>query len=87
MSQQFPRNWPEGCPPLDAEDADGNVFRLVKNQPPIAKDLESHFESGKLPKAPPCLRCGLSVFRELKDAVHQRELMPKLGSLVAKAAL
>ncbi|MCU0873206.1 MAG: hypothetical protein MUE50_12775 [Pirellulaceae bacterium] len=40
-----------------------------------------------MPKAPPCLRCGLSVFRETRDAIHQRQLLPKLGSLIAEATL
>jgi hypothetical protein len=68
-------------------DAAGIVFRVVKNDPPHDKDLESHFESGRLPKAPPCLRCGLSVFRELRDAAHQRHLLPKLGRWIAQATL
>lgn len=87
MKPNFPTDWPDNCPPLDAEDADGIVFRLVKNDPPQEKDLESHHESGRLPKAPPCLRCGLSVFRELRDAAHQRHLLPKLGKWIARAAL
>jgi hypothetical protein len=50
-------------------------------------DFASHMETGKLRNAPACLRCGLSVFRELQDAVHQRQLMPKLGHLIAQATL
>ena len=86
-SNDFPKDWPSDSPPGDAVDADGTVFRIVKDDPPVAKDFESHFESGKLLKAPPCLRCGLSVFRQFQDADHQRKLMPKLGSLVASAKL
>ena len=40
-----------------------------------------------MPKAPACLRCGLSVFQELKDVVHQRQLFPKLGRLIAQGIL
>jgi hypothetical protein len=29
----------------------------------------------------------LSVFREIRDAIHQRQLLPKLGSLIAEATL
>lgn len=87
MCLAFPSDWPNGCPPEDAQDANGTVFRIVKNDPPNDVDFISHFESGRIPKAPPCLRCGLSVFRELKDAVHQRLLMPKLGRWIAKATL
>lgn len=84
---EFPKNWPSGCPPADAVDGDGNVFRIVKNDPPQAVDFASHMETGRLRNAPACLRCGLSVFRELGDAVHQRSLMPKLGRWIAMAAL
>lgn len=84
---KFPETWPADCPPADAIDTDGEVFRLVKHDPPQAEDTASHRETGKLPRAPACLRCGLSVFRELRDAVHQRQLLPKLGNLIARAAL
>ena len=83
----FPDNWPANCPPQDAVDAAGDVFRIVKSDPPVAPDLASHFETGKLPNAPPCLRCGLSVFREVRDAVHQRTLFPKLGRWIARGSL
>lgn len=82
LSQKFPTGWPQ-----DAVDAEGGVFRLVKSDPPTDADLASHHETGRLPKAPPCLRCGISVFREMEDAVHQRQLFPKLGDLIATATL
>jgi hypothetical protein len=83
----FPANWPENCPPLDAEDARGTVYRLVKSDPPIADDFRSHAELGKMPKAPPCLRHGLSTFRRYEDANHQRDLLPYLGDKIAMAEL
>jgi hypothetical protein len=83
----FPDSWPTDCPPQDAVDAQGEVFRIVNTDPPIAQDLASHFETGRLLKAPACLRCGLSVFREVRDAVHQRMLLPKLGRWIAKGTL
>ena len=87
MTQRFPADWPIDCPPGDAVDAAGVVFRIVKHAPPLGEDLASHQESGRLLKAPACLRCGLSVFREIRDAVHQRQLIPKLGNLIAQARL
>lgn len=83
----FPANWPENCPPLDAEDARGTVYRLVKSDPPIADDFRSHAELGKMPKAPPCLRHGLSTFRRHEEASHQRDLFPALGDKIAMAEL
>lgn len=83
----FPSTWPIDCPPIDASEAAGEVFRIVKHEPPSAADMASHMETGRLPKAPTCLRCGLSLFREIQDAFHQRLLLPKLGSLIASATL
>ncbi len=83
----FSDGWPDGCPPGDALDAAGVIFRIVDNSPPTAADFVTHFESGRLPKAPVCLRCGLSVFEEFGDAVHQRRLLPKLGRLIAQGTL
>lgn len=83
----FPPDWPDGCPPGDALDANGVVFRVVKGESPIAADFASHFESGRMPDAPKCLRCGLSVFQALGDAIHQRQLLPKLGRFIAQGTL
>jgi hypothetical protein len=83
----FPQDWPNDCPPPDAVAAAGEVFRLVKTNPPTAADLASHRETGRLPNAPPCLRCGLSVFRDVQDAVHQQRLIPKLGRWIARGTL
>ena len=74
----FPNDWPQGCPPDDAEAASGQVFRLVKTNPATAADFMSHHERGILPMAPACLRCGLSVFRLREDAEHQHHAYPKL---------
>lgn len=83
----FPDGWPNDCPPQDAVDANCVVFRIVDRSPPIARDFVSHFESGKLPKAPECMRRGLSVFEELGDAMHQKRLLPKLGRFIAQGTL
>lgn len=83
----FPHGWPADCPSDDTPDANGEVFRIVRNNPVSAGDLLSHHESGKLPQADPCLRCGLSVFRVVEDAINQQRLLPKLGNRIAKALL
>jgi hypothetical protein len=46
-------------------------------------DFASHHELQTLPNAPPCLRCGLSLFRTREDAEHQHRACPKLGKFVA----
>jgi hypothetical protein len=83
----FPTDWPTDCPPRDAVSASGHVFRIVKQAPPAADDFVTHHEAGTYRKAPPCLRAGLSVFRTLDDAVHQRELFPALGEHIARGSL
>ena len=83
----FPTDWPEGCPPEGTQDAGGNVYRVVRGNPCCAEDFASHFELGKMPHAPACLRCGLSVFRDGSDAVHMSRKYPKMGSLLARGAL
>ncbi|MGL5097174.1 MAG: hypothetical protein ACRDD1_16430 [Planctomycetia bacterium] len=83
----FPKDWPKDCPAIDTPDADGEAFRIVNGDPVTAADVSSHHETGKLPKADPCLRCGLSVFRMVEDALNQQNLLPKLGGKIAKAIL
>jgi len=83
----FPKDWPFGCPSADTPDAVGDVFRIAKANSVSAGDMRSHHETGKLPRADPCLRCGLSVFRVLEDALNQQKLLPKLGNRIAKALL
>jgi hypothetical protein len=81
---KFPDDWPAGCPPADAGAADGDAYRLVRNDPPTADDFLTHHETGKLPNASPCLRCGLSVFRSRDDAEHQHRAYPRLGRFIAR---
>ncbi|SRR5579883_1781769 len=83
----FPDDWPAECPPDDVEAAIGVVYRLVKSNPHAAADFLTAHELDKLPNAPPCLRCGLSVFRTREDAEHQYRAYPKLGKFIAKGEL
>ena len=83
----FPEDWPAGCPSADTPSANLTVYRIVKNSPPTAVNFQSHHETGQLPKADPCLRCGLSVFIIPDDAGHQRKLMPRLGRFIAMVTL
>jgi hypothetical protein len=83
----FPTYWQDDCPPADAIDAAGKVYRVVKADPPTLDDFATHFETGRLPKASACLRCGLSVFREVQDAIHLKKLFPKIGKWVAEGDL
>lgn len=82
----FPADRPQGCPPTDAEDANGEVFRLVKTDPPTAADFLSYHEMG-ITRGDPIRRCGLSVFRDRADAEHASRAFPNLGNVIARAVL
>ena len=86
-TQSFPADWPEGCPPVEAQPCSGDYYRIVGSELAAASDFRSHRELGKLPKAPPCLRAGLSTFRTLDDAERMALLFPVLGGFVALGAL
>lgn len=83
----FPDTWPSDCPPQDAVDAEGEVFRILDHDPPAAEDFLTSFETGAFPTRPACLRCGLSVHRILADAFHTKTKYPKLGRRIAKGML
>jgi len=86
-AMDFPKDWPDGCPPPDAEDATGDVFRVVKHNPPEPADLLSYIEMGRRVDARPCLRRGVSVFREFEGAAHLRKTFPQMGRFIPKGAL
>jgi hypothetical protein len=83
----FPDTWPSNCPPQDALDAEGTVFRIVDHNPPATGDFLTSFETGAFPSRPACLRCGLSLHRLLADAIHTKTKYPKLGSRIAQGPL
>jgi len=83
----FPDSWPSDCPPQDAVDAEGDVFRIVNNDQPTADDFLTSFETGAFPNRLACLRCGLSVHRIRADAIHTKTKYPKLENRIAKGTL
>jgi hypothetical protein len=64
---RFPDWFVPDCPPIDAAEASGTVYRFVGTNPPRPEEFQSYHETGELPNAPPCQRCGLSVFRKVED--------------------
>lgn len=83
----FPENWPEGCPPGDAVAAHGDVFRVVKTDPPQPGDFRSLWEQGRPIAQKECESAGLSVFQAVRDAAHAALKYPYLGELVARGTL
>ncbi|HEV3255254.1 MAG TPA: hypothetical protein VG013_00105 [Gemmataceae bacterium] len=82
----FPEDWPDRCPPDDAEDANGEVFRVAKANPPTADDFKSYYELG-VKRGDLVLRCGVSVFRLVLDAEHASRKFRNMGKVIAKAVL
>jgi hypothetical protein len=74
---KFPAHFPEGCPPANVNDASGEVFRFVKNDPLDANEFLSYFALGK-PLAPDqlCQACGLSVLVSEHDVKEVRRVSP-----------
>lgn len=70
----FPAWFPPGCPPEDAMDAAGVIFRFVSHDPPSPDDFLSHeemeFRGGETPVLhhSKCNRCSLSVYDSLVSA-------------------
>ncbi len=69
---QWPDYFPDDCPPQDAQPATGDVYRLVKQNPPESKDFIPLREkkTGEDFGEKECQACGLSVFRNVEDAIR-----------------
>jgi hypothetical protein len=84
---RFPSYFPPACPPAEARDANGAFYRIVSGSPLREDDFKSHREGGTAPSAPPCGRCGISVFISRAGACHRLRLSPHLGHAVAEGRL
>ena len=72
---KFPTHYPKNCPPKDADDAHGIVYRLVDCDPPQKHNFKSVYElTGKKKRLTPNQKnCGLSVQRSIKDIKKLKE--------------
>jgi hypothetical protein len=83
----FASNCPNDCPPADALDANGEVIRFVRNDPPTADDLKTYADEGKA-SDDACRACALSVLVRMEDVPIARKAMPWFKKrLVARANL
>ena len=75
---KWPSFLPKNCPPDDAVPADGVVYRLVRQDPPAQRDFVPQRNAGSRSSFPgsECIASGLSVLRELDDAVRLRKRVP-----------
>ena len=92
----WPSFFPPKCPPTEAKDASGEVFRLVYTAPPSVKDFESYAEMRPKEFMGNCEASGLSVFTAKSDALRLVKRVQALakqgkpvpsGDLVASANL
>lgn len=83
----FPPELPPNCPPADAVDACGSVYRIVSGETLKDADFATNAELGLAPDAPACLRCALSVFDSFDRALHRLRLSPRLGSAISEGQL
>lgn len=83
----FSKDWPKPCPPDDAKDTSGRIFRRTKKNPPSVRDLQSHFQRGTAEDFSPCGRCALSVLTDEADIEHSFRLFGHQGNYVFRADL
>ncbi len=82
----FPEDWPEGCPPADATDASGEVFRMARMNPPTDDDFKSFTELG-IERGDPILCRGVSVFVLQTDAEHAARKFRNMGKILTRGVL
>jgi len=78
-SSNWPSDWPQNCPPHDAADACGEVYRIVSADPPSADDLESYAELGIAARGSECRRRAISVFKTRNQAYHRLRMSKHLA--------
>lgn len=87
----WPTWYPPNCPPSGAGDANGDVYRLVKNSPPQDSDfVPKYLQTGGSGIAPHelCKSSGLSVFADLADVGKAQAIIPGMRKrLVAVGTL
>ena len=74
--------FPPCCPPTDAVDADGVVYRATISDPPVENDFSSQHELGLRPSLKSswpqkCSMRAVSVYRTLRDAQHHLNTFQK----------
>jgi len=72
---RWPTHFPIGCPPEDATEAEGEVFRFTRPPEVSEADFRSHVERGLRP-ASDCEAAGLSVYTDVSDALAAWEAIP-----------
>ncbi len=83
----WPAHFPKECPPGNATDVSGLVYRFIGGRNAREKDFTSHYERN--PSAnweDPCKARGLSVVRTILDCYAMRDAVPSLRPKLAVVA-
>jgi hypothetical protein len=83
----LPQDCLDDCPPVDAEIADGTVFRIVRGTELQSGDFVTAEEAGKWLRNDSCQRKGLSVFRNKDEAGVHADNFQRLGRFIAIGTL
>lgn len=86
----WPTHFPSQCPPEEALEVSGRIFRLISKDGPKEFDFKSHYErepaGGRTGSE--CISRGLSVLRSYQDCEVLKKAVPALRKkLVAEAQL
>lgn len=75
----WPTHFPGHCPPIDAAQLLGIVYRFINGRGPTEWDFLSHYERKPTNSwSDPCRARGLSVVRTIQDCEIMREGIPAL---------
>jgi hypothetical protein len=76
--RKFPNFFPNLCPPKEAKEENILVYRLTKNNPPIAEDFLSHVLLNPNKTYTDIRAYGLSVFWDYNEIKNALNLNPRL---------
>lgn len=85
---RWPAHFPPCCPPADASDLQGEVYRLVATDPPGPADMLSAQEKGAFRGKNECQRASLSCSLTVEQLTEVRDNVPNLRDrMIAVASL
>ena len=94
MAIRWPADFPDDCPPEEAEPANGVYYCIVKNDPPQPSDFVSLYHRNRRLAdrrikrgASQCQTIGLSVYAHENDAVQCARQNTQIGDKIALLVL
>ncbi len=87
MTKHFPDDWPDCCPPNDAQERKECVYAAARENPFADEDFSSAYDRDVYLSHDECKRRGISVMLEASDVRSLLERFPKMYKHVASAQL